>query len=326
MRSGAQTLLLLAAPLNISILKRLAEGPETQTALRRLSASPAQSTLRMQLKRLADAGAIEKRRQVAFPSVVEHELTLAGRDLLRVADVVSRWLADAPEGPLSLGSNAAKAAIKALSEGWTTTVVRALAGRPLSLTELDGLIGSLSYPALERRLRAMRLAGQIQVQSSNGHGNPYSATRWLRQGVAPLAAATRWERRHRPQSTNPIGRLDIEAAFLLALPIVCAGEDLTGTCRMAAEISSGGERRLAGVIASVRDGAVASCSTKLNGSPEAWALGSPNSWLDAVIDGDSAALEMGGNYGLAQGLLDALHRALFRAGPGTFSRTKLDSQ
>ena len=59
---------------------------------------------------------------------------------------------NAPEGPLALGSSTAKSAIKALVEGWGTNMIRALAARPLSLTELNGLISGLSYPSLERRL------------------------------------------------------------------------------------------------------------------------------------------------------------------------------
>jgi len=66
-----------------------------------------------------------------------------------VADTVEAWLARAPAGPIPLGSEVAKAAIKALVDGWEATMLRALAARPLSLTEFDSLIAGLSYPALE---------------------------------------------------------------------------------------------------------------------------------------------------------------------------------
>ncbi|HXS47363.1 MAG TPA: winged helix-turn-helix transcriptional regulator, partial [Solirubrobacterales bacterium] len=141
-RSGAQTLALLASPLNILILRALSEGPKRQTELRRVAGAPAQTTLRAHLQGLSEIDAIVKSRRNRFPGVLEFELTEAGRDLLSVTTALGRWLRCAPEGPLELGSDAAKAAVKALADGWSTTMLRALAAGPLSLTELDHIIGS----------------------------------------------------------------------------------------------------------------------------------------------------------------------------------------
>lgn len=313
MRSGAQALLMLAAPLNVSILRALQGGSKQQIELRRASGLPAQTTLRAQLKRLVKVGAIEKHRRNRFPGVLEYELTKCGGELLAVATVLEQWLGRSPEGALALGDSAAKAAIKALAEGWSTTMLRSLAARPLSLTELDRVIPSLSYPSLERRLSAMRLAGLIEARRSNGRGTPYQVTVWLRESVAPLVAATRWERRNMPEDTVPVGRLDIEAIFLLAVPLIHPSEELTGTCRVAAEMSNGSKRGLAGAMVGLREGRVASCTTRLQGNPDAWALGTPTVWLTAVLDRDVDGLELGGDCGLARSLLDALHESLFRA-------------
>jgi len=315
-RSGAQTLALLAVPLNSLILKALADGPKKQPELRREAGSPAQTTLRAQLKKLVEIGAIDKHRHNRFPGAVDHELTTPGRDLLFVAEVLERWLARSPNGPIRLGSNSAKAAIKALVEGWSTTMLRALAAGPLSLTELDRIISSLSYPSLERRLGAMRLAGQVEARRGEGRGTPYAVTDWLRQGVAPLAAAARWERHRLPEETPPITRIDTEAAFLLAVPLLKLPHNISGSCRMAAEIPNGKERRLAGVMVDVSEGRIPFCATRLEGNPNAWALGSLPAWLSAVIDGDTDRLELGGDCSLARTLLDGLHGALFPARNG----------
>jgi DNA-binding HxlR family transcriptional regulator len=312
-RSGAQTLILLAAQLNVLLLRALQSGPKQQTELRRAAGSPAQTTLRAQLKRLTEIGAVEKRRRNRFPGVLEYELTASGRDLIFVAEVLERWLDTAPEGSLHPSSNAAKAAIKALAEGWSTTMLRALAAGPLSLTELDRIIGTLSYPSLERRLGAMRLSGQIEARPGDSRGTPYAVTDWLRQGVAPLAAAAQWERRHMLESTAPIGRLDTEAAFLLAVPLLRLPAELSGSCRVAAEIPNGGKRRLAGTMVVVRNGQVVSCSTRLLGDPDAWALGSPSAWLSTLIEHDADRLELGGDSEFARTLVEGLHEALFGA-------------
>jgi DNA-binding HxlR family transcriptional regulator len=313
-RSGAQTLALLASPLTCLILQSLSEGARQQADLRREAGSPAQTTLRAQLNKLTEIGAIAKRRRSRFPGVLEFELTATGRNLLFVAGVLERWLEDAPDGPLALGGSTAKAATRALAEGWSTTMLRALSAGPLSLTELDGVIGSLSYPSLERRLGAMRLAGQVEARPGNGRGTPYAVTDWLRKGVAPVAAAVRWERRHLPQATAPIGRLDVEAAFLLAVPLLRLPNELSGSCRLATEIPNGKGRRLAGVTVEVKGGQIASCAATLRGSPDAWALGSTAAWLEAVIEYDADRLDLGGNCHLARALLDGLHEALFGVG------------
>ncbi|HSS03659.1 MAG TPA: winged helix-turn-helix transcriptional regulator [Solirubrobacterales bacterium] len=310
-RSGAQTLTLLSRPLNCLILRSLADGPKQQATLRRQAGSPAQTTLRAQLKRLAEVGAIVKHRRNRFPGVLEYELTASGRDLLFVATVLERWLSRAPEGPLPFGSNAAKAAIKALVEGWSTSMLRALAARPLSLTELDSVIGSLSYPALERRLGAMRLSGQVEACPANGRGTPYGVTNWVRSGVAPLIAAVRWEQRHQPGESPPPTSIDVEAAFLLAVPLLRCPDDLTGACQMAVVISGKGKQRLAGIAIEIVNGRIAACSTRLRMHPDTSAAGPLCAWLSAVIDAPSGELNLSGDRPLAHALLTGLHEVLF---------------
>jgi hypothetical protein len=129
--------------------------------------------------------------------------------------------------------------------------------------------------------------------------------------VAPLAAAARWERLHARETTAPIGRLDVEAAFLLAVPMVALPEELGGDCRLAVETRGGGERRMAGVRVRVEAGRVVSHVTSLEGPADAWASGSADDWLRAVIDRDRAGLEIGGDCRLAADLVDGLHDVLF---------------
>jgi DNA-binding HxlR family transcriptional regulator len=313
-RSGAQTLLLLALPLNIVVLKALERGPRRQAELRSEAGFPAQTTLRTQLTRLEQMGAIEKHRRNHFPGVLEYELTVPGRNLLFVVATLERWLARAPSGSLALGSNGAKAAVKALAEGWSTTMLRALAAGPLSLTELDRLIGSLSYPSLERRLGAMRLAGLVEARPSTDRGMPYAVTDWLRRGIAPIAAAVRWERQNVPHATMPTSGLEVEAGFLLTLPLLEPPTDLNGCCRMAAELPNGQRKALAGATVEVDRGEIVVCTTRLAGKPDGWALGSTMAWLDAMVVDDPVSLELGGDCRLSRGLLEGMHRTLFGRG------------
>lgn len=310
-----QTLTLLASPISCAVLQALADGPKKQTELRRAAGSPAQTTLRAQLRKLADAGAIDRRRRNAFPGVIEHELTDAGRDLIEVAEVLQGWLRRAPQDPLGLGSPDAKAAIKALIDGWSTAMLRVLAAKPLTLTELDSVISSLNYPSLERRLAAMRLAGQVKQVPGRSRGTPYAVTEWARQAVAPLTLAARWEHRHHAGRAVAISKLDIEGYFLLAIPLLTLPADLSGACRLAVRAPGGKAQRFAGAVVSVDAGRIASCATHLSSHPEAWASGSIAAWLTALTERDSDGLEIGGDCRLARALLDGMHESLFGLSP-----------
>jgi len=298
-------------PINVHAIQALTEGPKPLMDLRREAGSPPATTMRGHLRTLATKGIVERRSQTGFPGALDYELTDTGRDLLQVIDALRIWLEDAPGRPIEPGSVAAKGAIKALVEGWSTSMVRALAAKPLALTELDRLISGINYPSLERRLGAMRAAGQIEAVPGRGRGTPYMVTPWLRKAVAPLAVAARWERQHLAEEAAQIGRIDGEAAFLLAIPLLSLTEDVSGTCRLAIEVGNGD--RLAGVLVKVENGRIVSCATNFQGEASAWATGSVSAWLRAVIDHDADGLELGGDGQFARALLDGLNSSLFDA-------------
>ncbi len=296
------------------MLDALADGPKALLDLRHAAGGPSQSTLRLRLRELTELGVLIRGRQEGFPRALDYELADPGHDLLAVMRFVRAWLRQSPSGPVEVGTPAAKGMIKSLIEGWTSTVVRALAAKPLTLTELDRLISGLNYPSLERRLGTMHHCGQVEPMPSRGRGTPYTVTKWLRQGIAPLAAAARWERRHAAETTAPIARLDVEAGFLLIVPLVTLPREHSGECRLAVETPGTGERRMAGVKVGIDEGRVASRVTNLEGHADAWASGTVGDWLRALIEHDRAGLEIGGDTLLAGELVDALHGMVFAAG------------
>lgn len=274
-RSAVDTLSSLTTPLIPRILDELALRPTRGAELRRATDLPAQATLRAKLNRLAGMTAVEKRRHNSFPGVIGYALTPAGDELLTVRDTVSWWLEGSPGGPLELGESGASAALKALVDGWSSSMLHALAAEPLALTELDRRIAPLSYPALERRLSAMRLAGLVEAHDVRGHGRgtPYRATAWLRHAAAPLAAAAHWERHHRPETTPPLHRCDLEAIFTLAAPLLRSPRSL----------------------------------------PDVRGANPPVMWLDAIVEGDASRLELDGDRDLVRRFVDDLHRSVFGA-------------
>jgi DNA-binding HxlR family transcriptional regulator len=306
-RAGATALSLLSAPLNVHLLRALEDGPMALIDLRKAVGSPPQSTMRVYSRTLVEIGTVERQRQAAFPGTVEYADTESGHALLGVGRVLEGWLRESPEGPISLGSTASKSATKALVDGWSSNIIRAISAKPLSLTDLNRLIPRVSYPSLERRLGALRLANLVEPHPGDGRGTPYRATPWLRRAIVPLSAGAWWER-HYLSDPPPIGRLDVEAAFLLAVPMVDLPPGLTGKCRLAVEIQGGSSPVFAGVLICVEDGKVVSCSSRLEGEAEGWASGSAVSWMRRM-NGQGGDLEIGGDADLVRAIVEAIRKS-----------------
>jgi DNA-binding HxlR family transcriptional regulator len=312
-RTGAYALSLLAVPLHVHVLRALEAEPLPLVELRRRAGLPSSSTLRGHLRTLSEIGVVERRRRPDLPGSVDYAIGEHGPELLGVAETLQAWLAASPQGPLELGSEAGRSAIKALAEGWSSSMIRGLAAKPLTLTELDSLIVDVSYPSLERRLEAMRMVGQIERSTSSGRGTPYAVTEWLRKAIAPIIAAVHWERIRLPAETAAITRIDVEAAFMLSVPMVTLPADLSGTSRLAVQMDGNNRKRLAGVMVEVAEGRIESCVSRLEGNAIASATGSATSWIQAVTEQKPDRLAIGGEHRLAASLVEGLHDVLFGA-------------
>ena len=307
MRAGARALSLLVTPLNGELLGALEEGERALSDLRCELGQPPATTLRKYLKGLTELGLIERRQEFGFPGPVSYAITPSGRGLLAVRGVLQRWLELAPGGPITIESTAAKTATKALVDGWSAGIVRALAARPLTLTELSKLIPRISYPTLERRLTAMRLSGQLEANREKGaKGTPYCVTAWLQAAAAPLGTAVGWERRCIPSQATALASLDVEALLLLGVPAASFPLDLSGSCRLAVELRGGSDPLHAGVVATIREGRVVSCVTRLSEQADGWLVGSPMDWLHWLSGSSGCQIEVGGDVQWARRAAEGL--------------------
>jgi DNA-binding HxlR family transcriptional regulator len=275
MRAGAHVLLMAADPIKRGILREMLERP-----------------LKVGLGH-------------------EYRVTSGGREALFIGFVAERWLQNAPQGPLPFDSREAERAIGALAEGWSATVVHALAREPLTFRGLQHEVEGVGRRALKRHLGAMQSAGQVEASSDVGDEIVYTATDWLRAGIAPLIASARLERRDPKEGMAPIDALDVEAGFRLSLPLLQLPRELSGTCRLGLNLAEDESASLTGVTAHVEQGRVVSCTAGLDENVDAWAAGSAGGWLDTVIEPDARRVRTGGDRWLARALLDALHKTLF---------------
>jgi DNA-binding HxlR family transcriptional regulator len=315
-RAGSRVLSLFTSPLNARVLRAHVDGPRRLAELRESVDWPAQSTVRVAVANLCAIGALSKQSVGDSSYAVATVLSPAGREMLFVADEVEAWLKRCPGGSIAPGSDEAKGAVKALGGGWSSTLMQALANRPFTLAELDGLIPDVSYPSQERRVTWMRATGQIEPIEKEGRGTPYVVTDWLRQAIAPLCAAGRCERRHLGGESGPITAIEVEASFLLAVPLVPLRHGARGSSMLAVQtdpIEPDDEQpKLAGVTVEVEGGQVASCTPEICAEPMTWAVGTPEAWLDVVIDGRIEDLRISGaDPQLALDLVTGIHFSLF---------------
>jgi DNA-binding HxlR family transcriptional regulator len=313
-RAGSRVLSLFESPLNTRVLRAHIDGPKRVTELQRLVGSSAQSTVRAAVANLCAVGALSK--QSVEGSFHATELSDAGEEMLFVADVVETWLRRCPDGPIAPDSEQARDAVKALGGGWSSALMRVLANRPFTLTELDGLIPGISYSSLERRLSWMRKTGQIEPVEKAGRGTPYVVTDWLRYAIAPLCAAGRCERRHLDEESGSITAVEVEASFLLAVPLAPLRKRARGSCMLVVQTEprepGEEEPKLVGVTVEVERGQVVFCAPEICAKPATWAVGTPETWLDVAIDGRIEDLRIGGtDPQLALDLLTGVHFALF---------------
>jgi hypothetical protein len=128
----------------------------------------------------------------------------------------------------------------------------------------------------------------------------------LRQAVVPLTSASAWERKFAPETSVPVGRLDVEAALLLSAPLIELEPGSSGRCRLSVEIRGGSSPALAGAIVGVEEGRVTSCTSRLDGEARASASGSVLAWMRQMNGGPSGQLEMAGDLSLAMAVTTSL--------------------
>ncbi len=236
--------------------------------------------------------------------------TPAGNEVPIVGMVIQRWLDRCPSGPVELGPEAGPL-LAPLLTGWCSTVTHALAAGPLTAVQARDAIQVLDLDMVEARLEAMEEMGHVVALPGPGGEPRYAVTDWLRMGIAPLAVAARMELRHPPGDTAAIAALDVEASFMLAMPLLRLPGELSGSCSLAVDLDEGVAGSPAGVTARIENGLVVSCERGLDEDADAWATGSTEEWLDTLIEPDAKRVRSGGERALPRRLLYELHKTLF---------------
>jgi DNA-binding HxlR family transcriptional regulator len=315
LQAGGRALLLLADPVSVSILRELASGPLESTELLDRVGFVSRSTYFERMRDLEELSLVRRTRRGDVPPVVECELGTAGERLLPVASRLDAWLAENPRGPLKLGEAYATATVKALAVAWGSTLLRWLAEKPRSLTELERLIHVFGYRKLERIVRDLVEAGLLERVAVTGRLSPYGVTEWTRWTAGLLTAAMRWERHEVPKRSASVTTIEAEGVLLLGLPLIELPAEESGTCALLVDAGLPQGESLGGAVVELLEGrpvawkAVGELEHEASDfGADCWVRGPIAAWLGTQAKAPGVSFHMSGDTDLAKKVMAALRQ------------------
>jgi len=302
-RAGGEVLSLLSDALNSSILRALMAGPLPVSELGGRLGPISRTTRFSRLRDLERLGVIAREKRPGTPPVAYCGLSPAGRELLPVVRRFARWLASSPAGPSNPDELDGASAIKALAVAWDTTVLRWLAERPCSVTQLDSLSPpDVTYHEVRKAREALSAAGLIGPIPSDERGQPYAATEWARRAAGCIGAAIRWEGAFLAGAKLPAAA-EAEGLLRMLLPLVeIQPTSQSGVCELRID-------RHADLSVVLGEGRIVACDRASSNPRVSRVSGDAEAWLRTVLDGRTDSLRMRGGIHLTTALAGGLHRA-----------------
>lgn len=304
--SASGLIRLLATESSGEILRTLSAGPLRSAELTDRLPQFSPRTIYRRLDELETLKAVAQRSMATAPPTVIYELTVGpGRELLHILDEVAGvWLGRWHQG-VAEGQRWGLLAL--LADGWDSAIVRELSSEPHSLSEL-GVASDMTYHQLARRVTRLTAAGLL-VKGDASRPVRYELSEQMRQGTVVIAAAARWERRHLLDRTRALAPGDVLALLRGSLPLVRLPEHLGATISLTVEAENrlpAPPQRFGSLQVEVGADGMVACSERAETTPDAWVRASIDAWLDALVEGDCAALQIGGERSLVAGQLRCL--------------------
>jgi DNA-binding HxlR family transcriptional regulator len=297
---------LLATESSGEILRALSAGPLRSAELTDRLAQFSPRTIYRRLDELEELEAITQLNLATAPPTVLYELTVRpGRELLRVLDqVAGAWLGRWHHG-VAEGQRWGLLAL--LADGWDSAIVRELSSEPRSLSEL-GVVSDMTYHQLARRVARLAAAGLL-TRSKASRPSRYEPSEAMRQAMVVVAAAARWERRHLLDRAQPLPVGDALALLRGSLPLVRLSEHAGAVTALTVEAddrTADSPQRFGSLQVEVALNGEIEFRERSDASPDAWVRAPIDGWLDALVEGDCAALRVGGERALVEGQLRCL--------------------
>jgi DNA-binding HxlR family transcriptional regulator len=308
--STAEILRLLSAGATGTILLALSEGAmQTKVLTHRIRGYTARTVYRY-LPPLARLGAVERDDHPGGPARVVHTLSENGGGEL--SELVDRFaLASMTRLPGTQVEPAAWASLGLLADLWEAGVVEELSRGPRSPSELTGSRKAFSHHQLSRRASRFKALGfLVETRGPRRCRRQYMLTDKARRTMGLVAGLGRWRQRH----VDGAGLTVAEATTVLrvALPLARVPNHAGRSMRLSlTDAREGSEATLWMEV--TEDGSLR-VGEDQGAQADAWARGTVEDWLNALLDGE-LALETGGNVSLVERSLADLYDRLWTPSP-----------
>jgi DNA-binding HxlR family transcriptional regulator len=296
------------------ILMALGHRPLRTQSLTKHIGNCAPRTVYRHVGRLAEQGLVVRRDEGSVPSIVTYRLSKSrGRELFRL---LSRYTSR----PLLHGGAPTDAegwtVLALLGEMWGSGWIAALAEEARTPTELSELTPGMSFHQVNRRLQILRSRGLLAAASHSGRGRRYKLTPAARRAMALVAGIGRWrERQGLVEKQHGLTVPEMTALLRTVVPSIKMPQHAGRQIKLGIAGPTNRPEEKGSEILLVkcgRDGTLRFGAAG-EGPPEAWAAGTIDIWLAALVDGNRGRMRVGGELKLVDDCLKKLGETLWSA-------------
>jgi DNA-binding HxlR family transcriptional regulator len=312
--SIADLLRLLGGGAGGAIIMVLGGGPLRTMRLTERLPQYAPRTIYRYVGKLAELGLVDRREGPGVPSTVVYSLSRPlGRALYHLVDAYAS-AALLREGGRQI-DDAGWTSLCLLGEAWESGWVDELSRGARSTTDLAEARRGLTFHQVSRRVHLLKSSGLLREHASRGRGKRYQLDEQARRGMALLLGLGRWRQRHPTmEGRSGLTVQEMVTALRTSLPLVRLIDRSGASIKLgvAGATDENGGRGSATLLSKLGPDGSAHCISEASDQVDGWALGTTNTWLAALLDGNRGRMRVGGDLEIVDAFLVQLHEALWR--------------
>jgi DNA-binding HxlR family transcriptional regulator len=311
--SVAHVLKLLGNGANGPILMAL--GPRSLRTKKLTEKVPtyAPRTVYRHARKLAECGLVDREEIAGVPSTVIHSLSPAGRDLYRLIEAYAAASLPWVTGPGS--GDGLWTVCGLLGEMWTQDWIEELSHGGRSATDLAEATSNMTFHQVSRRTHQLVSWSLIYESTAKGHRKRYQLSDQARHAMALMAGLGRWRQQHvEGEAEGGLTVAETTTVLRASMPLLQLPEHQEKSIKLGIVGTTGvdGQRGSATLSAHVSTGGAVRC-VKEKAGEDAWAIGTVDTWLAALLDGDRGRVRPGGDLDFVDDCLKRLYELLWTA-------------
>jgi len=273
-------------------------------------------TIYRHARRLTELELVDREEIPGVPSTVIHSLSdPAGKDLVQLIDAYAKVTLPPHADPRT--DHSFWGSLDLIGEMWGYGWIEVLSFGGHSVTDMTELTKGMTFHQVTRRLHQLVSWGLVYESTTRGQRKRYQLSDRTRKATALITGLGRWRQQHvlggreGGLNVNEMATVLRTSLPLLELP---GHRDTNIQLGIVGTAGSNGDRASETLMARVSPSGSVRC---VKGKPtsDAWALGSVDTWLAALLDGDRGRLRVGGDLDFVDHCLKQLYETLWAPAP-----------